>query len=77
MAESEQQFRQQYEKEGLEATVREARRGQYLGAAICFAAVIGAAFSAYVGAHWAVSAALVGVPVLGMVLAVIRPRSKD
>lgn len=63
MAEKEQEHRIEYEKTGLTATVRESRRGQILDAIISVVAIGGAIFTAYIGAHWAVSAALVGVPV--------------
>lgn len=76
MAEKEQGHRIEYEKTGLTATVRESRRGQILGAIISVVAIGGAIFTAYIGAHWAVSAALVGVPVLGIVRAIVRPRPK-
>ena len=76
MAEKEQAHRLEYEKTGLEATVCESRRGQVLGAIISVVAVCGAIFTAYIGAHWAVSVALVGVPVLGIVRAIVRPRPK-
>lgn len=75
MAESEQAHRIEYEKAGVLATAREARRGQYLGAAISLAAIVAAAVSAGMGAHWAVSVAFVGVPVLGLVRAIVRPRN--
>jgi len=75
MAEKEQAHRIEYEKIGLPATIRESRRGQTLGAIISFVAVCGAIYTAYIGAHWAVPVALVGVPVLGLVRAIVRPRS--
>ena len=75
MAESEQAHRIEYEKAGVLATTREAKRGQYLGAAISLASIIAAAVSAGMGAHWAVSVAFVGVPVLGLVRAIVRPRN--
>lgn len=76
MAEKEQEHRIEYEKVGLSATISESRRGQYLGSVVSLIAVIGAIYAAHIGAHWSVSIALVGVPVLGLVRAIIRPRSK-
>ena len=76
MAEKEQQHRVNYEREGLNATTGEAKRGQYLGAAISGAAIIGAVISALMGAPSAVPIALVSIPVLGMVRAIVRPRNK-
>lgn len=77
MAEKEQVHRIGYEKTGLDATVAESKRGQFLGAAISAIAILGAVYAAYVGANWIVSIALVGVPVLGLVRAIIRPRSNQ
>lgn len=74
MAEKEQIHRIDFEKFGLAASIKEHRRGQYLGAAISISAVIGAAITAIMGVHWTVSVALVGVPVLGLVRAIVKPR---
>lgn len=74
MAEKEQTHRIEYEKTGLSATVNESKRGQWLGAFISLVAVVGSVYSAHIGAHWAVSLALVGVPVLGLVRAIIKPK---
>lgn len=76
MAEKEQAHRIDYEKTGVSATIAESKRGQYLGAAISLVAIGGAIFTAYIGVHWAVPVSLVGVPVLGLVRAIIKPRSK-
>lgn len=76
MAEKEQAHRIDYEKTGLAATVREARRGQILGAIISVVAIGGAIFNSYIGGYWAVSVALVGVPVFGIIRAIVRPRPK-
>jgi len=76
MAEKEQAHRIEYDKTGLPATIRESRRGQYLGAIISLVAVLGAIYTAHIGAHWSIPVALVGVPVLGLVRAIVRPRPK-
>ena len=76
MAEKEQAHRIQIESEGQRATIKEAARGQYLGAAITAIALGGAIFTAYIGAHWGVSVALVGLTILGIVRALVRPRGK-
>jgi len=76
MSEKEQEHRIEHEKIGLPATIRESMRGQYLGAIISLVAVAGAIYTAHIGAHPAVSIALVGVPVLGLVRAIMRPRQE-
>ena len=76
MAEKEQVHRIEYEKVGLNATAGESKRGQFLGAAVSVIAILGAVYAAHVGAPWSVSVALVGVPVLGLVRAIVRPRPK-
>lgn len=82
MAEAEQAARlareaeaAQYEITKLDAIRRDSRRGQWLGFTIALAAVIAASATAYFGAHPAVSIALVGVPILGIVKAIINSRS--
>lgn len=75
MAEAEQAHRIASEKEALEATVAEAKRGQLLGASISLVAVAGALLSVWLGAHWAVSVALVGVPLMGLANAIVASRS--
>ena len=77
MAEKEQAHRIQAEAEGLSATVAEARRGQFLGAAIAAIALAGAIFTAYIGAHWSVSVAMIGLTILGIIRAIIRPRQQQ
>lgn len=74
MAEAEQLHRHEYEKHGMVATASEARHGQFLGALVSCLAIGSAAYTSSIGAHWAVSAALVGIPVLGLVRAIVRPR---
>lgn len=76
MAEDEQAHRIAYEKHGVAATIKEARRGQIFGALLSAFAIGGAVYTAHIGAHWSVSVALVGIPVLGIIQAVIRPRAK-
>lgn len=75
MAEAEQAHRHTYEKDGLAASTAEASRGQFLGAFISCLAICAAGYAAHVGAH-AAAAALVGIPILGIVQALIRPRGK-
>ena len=75
MAELEQGHRHEYEKEGMVASTKEAGRGQFLGALVSCLAIGAAAYTASIHAHWAVSTALVGIPVLGLVRAIVRPRA--
>jgi len=76
MSEKEQAHRIDYESKGLAATIQEFRRGQYLGAIVSGIAVGGAIYTAYIGAYWAIPVSLVGVPILGIVRAIVRPREK-
>jgi hypothetical protein len=77
MAETEQAHRIAYEKAALQAMVDEARRGQVLGASISFLAVASALAGVWLGAHWAVSVALVGVPLMGLAQAIVQSRSRQ
>lgn len=76
MAEQEQQHRIAQEAIGLKSAISEAKRGQLLGASISISAIISAVVAVRLGAHWSVSCALVGVPILGIVRAVVNSRSK-
>jgi hypothetical protein len=63
MAESEQNHR-----------IEDARRGQYFGWSLAAGAVIAAAVVSLYHGQWQVSVALVGIPVLGAVQALIQGR---
>lgn len=76
MVEREQAHRIEHEKTVLNATVKDTRRGHWMGGVISVAALAGAVFTAYIGAHPAVSIALVGLPVATIVQAIIKGRSK-
>lgn len=71
MAEAEQAHRISTEQTVLKAATSDHRRGQWLGAGIAAAAIIGSVIAAVMGAPWQVSVALVGVPILGVVHALI------
>lgn len=75
MVEREQAERLSQESIALRAAVSDKRRGQWLGAAIGFASIAGAVFTAYIGAPAAVSVALVGLPIAGIVQAIVGSRS--
>jgi uncharacterized membrane protein len=66
MAEKEQEHRIALEAQLVPANTSAARRGQLLGAGISIAALGLAALTSYWGAPWAVSVAMVGVPVLSV-----------
>jgi uncharacterized membrane protein len=78
MAEAEQSYRMQMGRDTLEANAKaqyfEAvaiRRGTWLGAGISLASIVLAAVTAIWGAHPTVSIALVGVPIMSAVRAII------
>ena len=76
MAEREQAHRIAIEAQGLVANVDEARRGQLLGACLSGLCIIGTISSVYLQADWRVSVALIGVPLLSTVRAVINRNTK-
>ncbi len=76
MAEEEQAHRIAHEKAGLQASISEARRGQFLGFIISLSAIGAAVGSVWLGAHWVVSLALIGVPVMGLAKAIVDARSR-
>jgi uncharacterized membrane protein len=75
MAEKEQTHRIGIERDGLAASRDDARRGQYLGALISGTAIVGAVVTAVIGSPAIVPIALVGVPVVAIVNAIVNRRS--
>ena len=78
MAEAEQAHRIESERIALEtnvqatqAEIKAAARGAWMGFCVSVVAIIGALVAAYIGAHWAVSVALVSVPIMSVVRALI------
>ena len=74
MVEQEQAHRAKHDMTILDAQVRDTRRGHWLGGVISVAAVAGAVFTAYIGAHPAVSVALVGLPIAAIVQAFVTSK---
>lgn len=67
MAELEQAHRHQAENSMLEADKSVIRRGHWLGFCVSISAIGASAFTAWIGAHWSVSVALVGLPITAIV----------
>lgn len=76
MAESEQSHRISFEQSALKAAIADKKRGQFFGGTIGILAILGAVAAVYLGAPWQVPVALVGVPVLGIVQALIGSSGK-
>ena len=76
MAEREQSHRIRLESAVFAADAADIKRGQLLGGTVAIAALGGAVLSVIYGAASAVSIALVSVPVLGIVKALVDGRSK-
>jgi uncharacterized membrane protein len=68
---AEQRHRQLRESEALSASIADTRRGQILGGIVASLAICGAVTASYLGGNWAVSVALVSVPVMAMVKAFV------
>lgn len=77
MVETEQAHRIEYESKRLEALTSDTIRGQYIGMGISILALVGAGVTAWMGAHPTVSIALVSLPVLGIIKALISSRSSE
>jgi uncharacterized membrane protein len=75
MVEQEQTHRITHNTQALLAQINDTKRGQILGSLISLLAVGGSIFSVYIGAHPTVSIALVSIPVVAMVEAVVRGRN--
>jgi uncharacterized membrane protein len=78
MAEIEQQHRLESERAALQSNIDAAANeskiafsGHNKGAVVSIVAILACVASAYIGAHWAVSVALVGVPLMSAVRALI------
>lgn len=81
MTEQEQAHRLASESAALDANIQasretqaQAKRGQTAGAFVSILAILSAIVSAWLGAHPTVSIALVSVPILGMVKALVGTR---
>lgn len=77
MAEREQAHRVACDSSVLTAAIAEARRGQFLGAAVAMAAIAAAVANTWLGGPWQATVALVGVPILGIVQALIGRRAES
>jgi uncharacterized membrane protein len=69
MIEQEQAHRIAYEKEALSAVKADNKRGHYIGAVACFAAIGGAIYTAHIGAYWPIPIAFLSLPVVAMIKA--------
>lgn len=72
MVETEQKHRIAHETTVLEAQMGDNKRRNWLGAGIAFVAIAASVFTAYIGAHWAVSVALVGLPIAAIVSSIAQ-----
>ncbi|MCS6785429.1 MAG: DUF2335 domain-containing protein [Thiobacillaceae bacterium] len=78
MAEAEQQHRLQNERDALASNIEAARAemaaartGLWLGALVSMMSIAAAVWTVHLGAHWIVPTALVGVPLMSAVRAII------
>ncbi len=72
MAEIEQLHRHNTELKIIKQDASSILHGQWLGALTAILSIVAATYTAYIGAHWSVSCALVGVPMLGIVRAIVN-----
>ncbi|WP_260843863.1 DUF2335 domain-containing protein [Robbsia andropogonis] len=72
MVEQEQEQRLAQTKQILDYENADAKRGQFLGAALCALAIICAAYVARSNGPWEASVALVGVPILAVIRTIAR-----
>lgn len=78
MAEAEQANRIASERSVIDANIQAQKeeskavlRGHYLCAAVSMTSIAASVYSVSIGAHWSVSVALVGVPLMSAVRAII------
>lgn len=75
MAEAEQKHRLTYESNGLAASIKEAKNGQLFGAVLAAGCIIGAVVVSLTGGSWKVAIALLGLPLISAINAIINRRS--
>ncbi|MFT6590324.1 MAG: putative membrane protein [Rhodoferax sp.] len=66
MVEREQAHRIAHETKELDAATRDFSRGHWMGAVIALSCVAAATYTAFIGTHWSVSVALVGLPITAL-----------
>ncbi len=74
MVEREQEHRIAHERTELDASVKDFRRGHWIGGLLGALSIAGAVFTAYIGAHPTVSIALVGLPIAAIVRSIMQRR---
>lgn len=67
MVQNEQTSRLAIETSMLSASIKDTRRGHFIGGFIAVLAIAASVYTAYIGAHWAVSVALVGLPIAAII----------
>lgn len=72
MAEKEQAHRIRMDEESLDATRRDFGRGQIIGGVLATFSIAGSIYTAHIGAHPAVSIALVSLPVTALIGRIIK-----
>lgn len=75
MVELEQRHRIEHDNTILQAAISDTRRGHYIGGAISIAAIAGSVVSVYLGAHPSVSIALVSLPIVTIIQAIVSSKS--
>lgn len=75
MVEREQAHRMASDGEILHATVKDTRRGHWIGLAIALASIAGAIWTVHIGAHPTVSIALVGLPLAAIIKSIIGSKT--
>ena len=72
MVEQEQAHRIAHDNQALGAEIKDTKRGHLLGALISVVSIAASVFTAYIGVHWSVSVALVGLPIAAMVASITK-----
>ncbi|NIC43108.1 DUF2335 domain-containing protein [Aquabacterium sp. A08] len=75
MVENEQAHRIDMDRKAMRAEIWDTLGGKLLGAVMTLAAMAGAVYTAYIGAHWAVSVAIVGVPIMALIGKFVRDKT--
>ena len=74
MVEIEQQHRMAQDRRALNAEMVDVLGGKLLGGLMTIASIGASVYSVHIGAHWLVSAAIVGVPITALIGKFIRSK---
>ena len=77
LVEQEHEHRLKHENSILHATIKEKRRGHWIGCELGISCISAAVYTSHIQSHWAVSVALVGLPIAALAQEFVRTTRKS